>query len=133
MDNTTVSTSAEKNAEIQRSGTGTMQTLVEGIREFEKRGYTENIVPKYDHFSMQNGDIVLYPKDIVVDDIVRFENSSDPADQSILYAISNLSHTVKGLYVDSFGAYHDDLSTDMQNAIQISRMVNKKLPPEANN
>lgn len=114
-----------KAKEMHKSGTGLMLSLSEGIKSFQEKGYTANIVPEFDHFSINDGKIKLLPADITLDDIMRFENSSDPDDQSILYAISNKDQTIKGLYVDSFGAYHDELSKEMLEALRASRLINK--------
>lgn len=99
--------------DILQSGTGSMLTLSEAIKEFEKQGYTENIVPKYDHLECKSGEVIAFPKDFEVDCMRRIENSSDPDDQCILYAISMPGKDCKGLYVESYGLYHDELSTAM--------------------
>lgn len=95
------------------AGTGFMASLADTIRAFESRGYTENLVPRFDHFEFRSGQEHLAPEDFVLDEMRRFENTSDPDDQAILYAISAPTQGVKGLYVDSYGAYHDDLSERM--------------------
>ncbi len=96
-----------------KSGTGFMISLSETIPKLISLGYTENLVPCFDHLSCQLEKIQLYPKDLHVDAIIRFENASDPDDQSILYAVSSTTTNLKGLYVDSYGIYHDDLSREM--------------------
>lgn len=101
------------NRDMLEAGTGHMNTLLDGIQKWQALGYTENIIPAGDHLSCQMGKIELYPEDIKVDHIFRFENTSDPEDQSILYAISSPSKGIKGLYVDSYGVYHDELSPEL--------------------
>lgn len=95
------------------AGTGFMASLAETIRAFERKGYTENLVPRFDHFELHSGRERLAPGEFVLDEVRRFENTSDPDDQSILYAISAPAHGLKGLYVDSYGTYHDELSERM--------------------
>lgn len=113
--------------DMLKAGTGMMMTLSQGIRELRERGYKDDLIPHFDHFSACCGRVMLYPSDIVVDDILRFENSSDPGDTSILYALSDKSRTVKGLYVDSYGTYHDELSHEILESIQYSRLLNKQV------
>ncbi len=96
-----------------KSGTGFMISLSDTIRELERQGYTENLGCGGDHLCCRSGEIKLYPKDIKIDKMVRFENASDPSDQSILYAIRSDSQQLKGLYVDSYGVYHDYLSSEI--------------------
>lgn len=113
--------------DMLKAGTGMMMTLVQGIRELRDRGYKDDLVPHYDHFSACSGKIMIYARDIIVDDILRFENSSDPGDTSILYALSDRAGHIKGLYVDSYGTYHDDLSPEILESIQYSRILNKRM------
>ncbi len=104
------------NQEQMKAGTGFMICLSDMIRELEKKGYSENLVPEYDHFRFNQTH--LYPQDFYVDDVIRFENSSDPDDQAILYAIRSDKHHIKGLYVESYGLYHDSLSNSMLERIK---------------
>lgn len=99
--------------EIGQAGTGFMFSLVEGITAMQEKGYKANLVPKFDHLECDMGAIKLYPGDLVIDKVIRFENSSDPGDQSILYAVSSPNLDIKGIYIESYGTYHDELSEDM--------------------
>ena len=95
------------------AGTGFMLQLREGLRHVEDLGYVYNWTPRYDHFEGNSGAIKLEPEEFVVDGLMRFENTSDPDDQSILYAISSKDGRYKGTYIESYGLYHDDLSPEM--------------------
>lgn len=95
-----------------RAGTGFMLQPLEALGEFERDGYDKNIVARFDHFEVDSGAERAYPADFQVDEIVRFENTSDPDDQSILYAISSRQGW-KGLYLESYGLYHEEFSTEM--------------------
>ena len=97
-----------------QAGTGFMMNLTDAIRKLSSRGYCENLVPRFDHLECRSGEIKLYPEDFVVEEMIRFENSSDPDDQSILYLVRSPSKGLRGLYVESYGLYHDDLSDEMQ-------------------
>jgi hypothetical protein len=87
--------------------------LAEAIKEFQAKGYKENLTPSYDHFYFGPDKIEIYPHEIFFDEILRFEELSAPDDQSILYAISAPGKKIKGLYVESYGLDHDDLSRSM--------------------
>lgn len=113
------------NQDQMQAGTGFMACLSDAIRDFEKKGYSANLVAEYDHFRSQQ--ISIYPEDFYVDQIVRFENSSDPDDQSILYAISSQEYSLKGLYVESYGLYHDSLSSPMLERIKFCQKNNKSV------
>lgn len=103
----------QKAQDILQAGTGFMLSLTEAINKLQASSYKENLVPKYDHFECRMGAIQLYPQDFVVDKVVRFENTSDPDDQAVLFAISSPSKNIKGLYVDSYGSQHDELNRSM--------------------
>lgn len=98
-----------------------MFCLSDAIRDLQKKGYAENLVPHFDHFCCRSGEMVMYPRDIFIDEMIRFENSSDPDDQSLLYAITCDKLNLKGLYVESYGVYHDELSVAMLERIKYCR------------
>ncbi len=104
-----------------------MINMADAIRTLEKRGYTENLVPKFDHLTCQNGQIALYPKEFFIDEILRFEVASDPDDNSILYAITCRDKNIKGIYVESYGVYHEELSEAMLERIKFCR-ANRNVP-----
>lgn len=103
----------QNTSDTLKAGTGFMLQPGEAIAQLEREGYSCNIVARYDHFEIDCGKECLFPADFQVDEMQRFENSSDPDDQSILYAISCPSRHLKGLYLESYGVYHEDLSREM--------------------
>lgn len=115
-------------SDMIRAGTGEMQCVTEAIKELEAIGYVHNLILAYDHFKTEDGKIKLYPKDIFFDEVMRFENTSDPDDQSILYAISSLSDDVKGIYVESYGLYHDEISPLMIKRMQYCHALRQNSP-----
>lgn len=76
-----------------------METLSEVINRLQREGYNSEIIP------------TEIPKLIAVewriDKIYRFEGMSNPADNSILYAISKTDGTRKSLIVNAYGVYND--------------------------
>ncbi|MGZ3695262.1 MAG: phosphoribosylpyrophosphate synthetase [Bdellovibrionota bacterium] len=97
----------------ERAGTGFMLSITDALKHFESLGYDKNIVPRFDHFEVDSGAEKLFPEDFCVDDFFRFENTSDPDDQAIVYAISSRSHNLKGVYMESYGLYTEELSKAM--------------------
>jgi hypothetical protein len=107
-----------------------MLQLLDTVKYLERKGYRENLTPCYDHLCC--GKVEIYPSEIYFDQVIRFENASDPDDQAILYAISAPSKKIKGLYVDSYGLYHDELSPSILKRLQFCRSINHEidaLPP----
>lgn len=103
---------------MKTAGTGAMKAISDSIRELQLKGYTTSLELCYDHFSAASGNVILQPDEIFFDDVLRFENSSDPDDQSILYVISVPGTNLKGLCAESYGLYHDDLSQSMIRRLQ---------------
>lgn len=90
-----------------------MLSPLEALRELERQGYDQNFVPCFDHLEAHDGREKLFPDEFEVDGIIRFENTSDPDDQAILYAISSSSHGCKGTFLESYGLYHVEFSGTM--------------------
>lgn len=105
--------------DILEAGTGFMLSLYQMVTQLEHKGYSENLGARGDHFEARSGAIKIYPKDFVVDKMLRFENTSDPDDQAIIYAISAPNLGIKGVYVDSYGIYQDNnLSPELLRALR---------------
>ena len=104
--------------DVLKAGTGFMMPLVEELHRLKEDGYTENLIPCFDHLSCRSGEIEMKPDEFNVDAIFRFENTSDPDDQSIAYAISCPKAGIKGVYVESYGLYHDELSPEMMEKLK---------------
>ena len=59
----------------------------------------------------------LHPEDFDVDQVHRFEGMSSTDDNSILYAISS-KKGVKGLLVDAYGVYAENISEAMRKKLR---------------
>ena len=86
------------------------QTMVEALADLKERGFTLD-------FNLANGvlhnsaaDITLNPDDFEICELYRFEGMSDPTDNSIVYGIKSDRYNIKGVFVDAYGVYSDDVS-----------------------
>lgn len=82
------------------------ETLSEAVNDLEKRGYTTDflVMEEKECLYCSKNDLELAPEDFVIDEVYRFEGMTDPADESIVFAISSPRYEVKGLVINSFGA-----------------------------
>ena len=80
--------------------TTTMRTLSGEVNRLQKAGYNSEIIR--DELKKLN------PDDWLIKEICRFEGMSDPADNSILYAIVTKDNKRKSLIVDSFGSENSE-------------------------
>ena len=88
-------------------------TMVEAINALRKQGYTEDFNLKQNCIECRNGDHKLSHNDFHIDKFFRFEGDTDPADESILYAISSDKFKLKGVLVNGYGISSDGLTDEM--------------------
>ena len=96
-------------------------TVSQALSELNKQGYTEDFNLKEDCLECRNGQYRVFAEEFVVDDFFRFEGASDPADESIVYAISSAKHGLKGVLVAPFGVYSEPVTDQMMAKLRIVR------------
>lgn len=79
-----------------------MSTLTSCTNTLVKEGFTENFMPKHEGIEAPSTGKVYIPNEVRIVNFYRFEGESDPADNSILYAIETKDGT-RGLLVDAYG------------------------------
>jgi hypothetical protein len=89
------------------------ELLTEAIIALKQQGYTEDFNLKENCLECTIGRQELLPHEFNIDKSFRFDVNEDPSDQAMLYAISSEMHNVKGLLVNGYGIYSDDVSNDM--------------------
>ena len=109
----------------QQSTSGTMNTLAGCVNKLVADGYTGNF--KVDEQGLLSESGKHYKPDHVhIKNFFRFEGASDPADNSILYAIE-LNDGTKGTLMDAYGSYNDPL---IGKFIKQVEDIEKKTPNE---
>jgi hypothetical protein len=84
-----------------------MKTLVSCINSLTKFGFTAQFkVQKDNKLKSLETEKTYGPEDVIIKNFYRFEGESDPADNSILYAIETTSGE-RGTLSDAFGVYGD--------------------------
>lgn len=86
-------------------------TLVEILEKLRKEGYTEDFNIRFDSLICDKA--CLLPSEFEVDQTFRFEGNTNPSDEAILYAISSHDGKIKGVVVNSYGVYADDMTSDL--------------------
>lgn len=86
-------------------------TLVETLEKLRKEGYTEDFNIRFD--SLICGEVCLLPSQFEVDQTFRFEGNTNPSDEAILYAISSTDGKMKGVLVNSYGTYADEMTKEL--------------------
>jgi hypothetical protein len=88
-------------------------TMLEALNDLKARGFTLDFNLAKDSLHSSTQDITLQPDDFEIVELYRFEGPSDPADNSIVYAINSSKYGIKGTLTDAYGVYSDDLSEDL--------------------
>lgn len=113
----------QKIVQEQQKDTMAMTNIISYLKQ---HGYSEDLYLKYDHFACRESKMQIYPKDFHIDDLIRVDNLTDPDDQSLIYAIhANVDgKRIKGIYVESYGLYHENMSIAMMERIKACRQTN---------
>lgn len=88
-------------------------TLSETINGLKKEGYTIDFNIQTAQLAKHLVDFSLSPDDFEIEKVFRFEGQSNPEDQSILYAISSLKFSIKGLLVNGYGISSDEATNSL--------------------
>jgi hypothetical protein len=85
-------------------------TLSQAVNALQKQGYTYNFSVTSDCLHCAEHELSLTPDEFEIDEVHRFEGETNPSDQSVLYAVSSKDKKIKGLIVNAYGIYSDDIS-----------------------
>lgn len=87
--------------------------LVEGINSLKKQGYVEDFNLKQNCLECRNGAYKVFHDEFKIDKFFRIEGDSNADDSSILYAISSDKYQLKGVLVNAYGIYSEDIADEM--------------------
>ena len=79
-----------------------MNTMTDCINRLQNDGYNENFIAKENGLEAPSVKKIYLAKQVKIVNFYRFEGESDPADNSIVYAIET-DDDLKGMLVDSYG------------------------------
>lgn len=96
-----------------------MNTVSQVINKLKVEGYEVDFNLKKNCLECGGNYLKIYPGEFKVDQIYRFEGTSDPGDEAIVYAISSDKHQIKGVLVNGYGIYSDELGEEMLDALDL--------------
>jgi hypothetical protein len=88
-------------------------TLSEAVGDLQRRGYTDDLKLLAHAVLCGDGVTELAPDEFHIDEFHRFEGDTDPADESIVYAISAPARGIRGILVNGFGPSASTLTQAM--------------------
>ena len=90
-----------------------METMVDAMRRFGKRGYTDGFQARPEGLRSTATGRVFLPETLIVEDVARFEGASDPGDEATIFALRSEEGDTRGTYTVTFGTNMDALDAAM--------------------
>jgi hypothetical protein len=88
------------------------EILTDALADLQERGYVYNFNLAENVLEFKELNLTLHPEQFSITEYYRFEGMTDPADNSVVYAIES-DAGAKGVLVNAYGVYADSLSSDM--------------------
>lgn len=95
-------------------------TLTETMEALRQEGYTADFNLKENCLECGDGKFQIMHHEFEIDKFFRFEGETDPADESILYAISSHKYNLKGVFVNAFGIYSDPVADELMKKLSFA-------------
>jgi len=85
------------------------ETLSEAVDALQQRGYRADLSLSEvaDCLICRVSGRTILAEEFQIDEVHRFEGDTDPADETVVYAVSSIIKGIKGLLIDAYGAYAD--------------------------
>ncbi|WP_400193724.1 phosphoribosylpyrophosphate synthetase [Hymenobacter sp. B81] len=93
-------------------------TLLQAVRDLNRRGYTADFNVVDDRLYCPGLDLSLHPQEFHVREFHRFEGTSDPGDESVVYAIES-DDGICGVLVSAFGPYSEPWADELMHKLQM--------------
>lgn len=84
-----------------------METMQEAVQRFERQGFRQNFRAAPKGRLTVDGDVLYEPEELVVEEVARFEGSSDPSDEAVLFALRTADGKVRGTFAATYGPQAD--------------------------
>lgn len=84
-----------------------METMREAVERFERDGFGEAFRADRGGELTVDGRVLYAPEDLVVEEMARFEGSSDPGDAAVIFALRTPDGAVRGTFSASYGPQAD--------------------------
>jgi len=106
-----------------------LNTLVDCVNSLMLKGFTEDFKAREGGLQVLSSKKIYKPDQVKILNFYRFEGNSDPADNSILYALET-DDGKKGTLVDAYGPYADSLVTKFMHEVEETNKKTSKSDKE---
>lgn len=94
-------------------------TVTAALADLDRRGYNLDFNLTPEALECKSIDLLLMPEEFEIEEVYRFEGMTDPADSSVVYAIASNVGNLKGVLVDAYGVYAENVSPELLNKLKI--------------
>jgi len=94
-------------------------TVTAALTDLVNRGYNLDFNLTSEALECKSINLQLMPEEFEIEEVYRFEGMTDPADSSVVYAISSNLGNLKGVLVDGYGVYAENISPELLNKLKI--------------
>lgn len=81
-----------------------METLLDAINRLAREGYRDQFRAEFGGLRAIQNQRVFKPEELEVEETVRFEGTSEPSDEVIVFALVDKKHSVRGTFCAGFGS-----------------------------
>jgi len=96
-------------------------SVSEAVEQYGARGYAADFRAEPEGLRVVGGDRLFAPEDLVVDDLARFEGTSDPDDEAVVFALRARDGSVRGTWTVAFGPGMAPLDGEMARRLESGR------------
>lgn len=87
--------------------------LLDALKDLKQRGFTTDFNIAFDKINCNNTGKALSPAEFEIVEHYRFEGDTDPDNSSVLYVITALDGSLKGVLINAYGVYSDAISDNL--------------------
>lgn len=106
---------------------GCMETLAEAMARLEGRGFREAFRPRPGGLLASGDGSEHAPEELVVEEVVRFEGTSDPQDEAVLFALRTCDGAVRGTFAAAYGPHADAAGAAAMERLRV--VPGREVPP----
>ncbi len=95
-----------------------VETVAEAVNRLSAAGYADDFRAERGGLRALRAGCVHAPESLSIDEVVRFEGITDPADEAIVFALRCKLHGTKGTYTTSYGTNMTCADAEMVRRLQ---------------
>jgi len=94
-------------------------SLVDAIEYYKTIGFKMDFNLAFDHLICSENMIRLQPSAFEIIEVIRFDASTDPGEESVLFVVQSMDGKLKGTLVSAYGTYADTVSKDLLDKLKL--------------